>query len=264
MKKLNDDKRNIPYQRGNQRDKSPHYVFLYSDDEVDDEEVPLQVRKHKSTPRKVEVIVVNLKPEDTLQALALRYHCTISELKRINSIHKENEIFARRTLKVPIQPFSILTETEKLIDIEDEPAALHPSTSNAQLIINLPKSDSTLKGFVSKDESDINTLILNSVCEPVNKFTGPDLDIDDECNELLPGGSRDSTPEAQVINSLRCSGADWGLSFLHLLLLILLLAIVLPIIYIFYIAEHPQHIIVIDSNFTDSNLIENSSVRQLK
>lgn len=192
-------------------------------------------------------------------------------MKRINSIHKENEIFARRTLKVPIQPFSVLTETEKLIDIEDEPAALHPSSSanfssssNKQLIINLPRSDSTLKGFTSKEESDINTLILNSVCEPVNKFTGPDLDIDDECNELLPGGTRDSTPEAQVINSLRCSGADWGLSFLHLLLLILLLAIVLPIIYIFYIAEHPQHIIVIDSNFTDSNFIENSSARQLK
>lgn len=69
------------YQRGNQRDGSPHYVFLYSDDENsgDEESIPLQQRtKLTSLPRKVEVINVPLKPEDTLQALALRYRCTVS------------------------------------------------------------------------------------------------------------------------------------------------------------------------------------------
>ncbi|XP_076637742.1 lysM and putative peptidoglycan-binding domain-containing protein 3 isoform X3 [Colletes latitarsis] len=102
------------YQRGNQREGSPHYVFLYSDDENSENEdnIPLQPRtKPTSLPRKVEVINVQLKSEDTLQALALRYRCTISELKRINKIHKENEIFAKRFIKVPIQPFSILSET---------------------------------------------------------------------------------------------------------------------------------------------------------
>lgn len=62
------------YQRGNQRDGSPHYVFLYSDDEnsEDEETIPLQ-QCNKSLPRKVEVINVPLKSEDTLQALALRF-----------------------------------------------------------------------------------------------------------------------------------------------------------------------------------------------
>lgn len=69
------------YQRGNQRDGSPHYVFLYSDDENSGEEenISLQQRtKLTSLPRKVEVINVLLKPEDTLQALALRYRCTVN------------------------------------------------------------------------------------------------------------------------------------------------------------------------------------------
>lgn len=73
------------YQRGNQKEGSPHYVFLYSDDENsgDEENFPLQPRTGStSTPRKVEVINVLVKPEDTLQALALRYRCTvISNLK---------------------------------------------------------------------------------------------------------------------------------------------------------------------------------------
>lgn len=73
------------YQRGNQREGSPHYVFLYSDDENSGEEetISLQPRSRTtSLPRKVEVITVQLKPEDTLQALALRYRCTVINKQR--------------------------------------------------------------------------------------------------------------------------------------------------------------------------------------
>lgn len=71
------------YQRGNQRDASPHYVFLYSDDEYseDEENIPLQNRNHAHAPRKVEVIKIEVQSEDTLQALALRYRCTVSNVQ---------------------------------------------------------------------------------------------------------------------------------------------------------------------------------------
>ena len=71
------------YQRGNQRDGSPHYVLLYSDDEQsgDEENIPLQSpSESNSSPRKVEVIKIQLQPDDTLQALALKYRCTVSIL----------------------------------------------------------------------------------------------------------------------------------------------------------------------------------------
>lgn len=83
--------RQMVYQRGNQRDGSPHYVFLYSDDENsgDEENIPLQQRnKPTSLPRKVEVINVPLKSEDTLQALALRYRCTVKTQKKIKIKNK--------------------------------------------------------------------------------------------------------------------------------------------------------------------------------
>lgn len=78
--------RQTVYHRSGQRDGSPHYVLLYSEDENSsgDEEkeiYPLQSQFNKrahSAPRKVEVIKVPIKPEDTLQALALKYACTVS------------------------------------------------------------------------------------------------------------------------------------------------------------------------------------------
>lgn len=61
-------------------------MLLYSDDEYseDEENIPLQNRNHAHAPRKVEVIKVEVQPEDTLQALALKYGCTVSIIMFIN------------------------------------------------------------------------------------------------------------------------------------------------------------------------------------
>lgn len=63
-------------------------MFLYSeDDQSEDEEVfSLKDRNpNRDLPRKVEVINVLIQSEDTLQALALRYHCTVSSYILLNS-----------------------------------------------------------------------------------------------------------------------------------------------------------------------------------
>jgi len=66
------------HQRG--REGSPYYVSLHSDDEssTDEDSIALQTIKRSTLGRKIEVINVQVKPEDTLQALALRYRCTVS------------------------------------------------------------------------------------------------------------------------------------------------------------------------------------------
>ncbi|XP_034945480.1 lysM and putative peptidoglycan-binding domain-containing protein 4 [Chelonus insularis] len=248
------------YHRGIPKDGSPHYVFLYSDDEFGDENIPLQPQKpKKSVPRKVEVINVTLKAEDTLQALALKYRCTISELKRINNIHKENEIYARRTIKVPVQPYSIFTEineengstnnnsdsrTSKLIDLSDakesQDSTASIAVSNIEQCNLLTLINVSLSSTSQSQSLDINNLILNSVCEPSASKDNTNIAENGEHDELLINKEydKDSTPEAQVIQSFKCSGADWGLSWIHLLGVSILLGFVLPIIYIFYVAEN--------------------------
>ncbi|XP_015112156.1 lysM and putative peptidoglycan-binding domain-containing protein 3 [Diachasma alloeum] len=239
-KKSVGNNRQTIHQRGNQRDGSPHYVLLYSDDESgDEEEILLQPRnKSNSTPRRIEVIVVTLKPEDTLQALALRYRCTISELKRINNIHKENEIFARRVIKVPVPPFSIFTEnndtSDNLIDINppENNENESPNVKREEEIINLISTPTV----VPSTSTDINSVILNSVCEPLASGIEQENCCDGEDDTLLRERTN-ATAESRVVDTFKCSGADWGLSWIHLLAFSLLLGCAGPVIYIYCIAE---------------------------
>ncbi|KAK0161332.1 hypothetical protein PV327_009813 [Microctonus hyperodae] len=253
------------YQRGNNRDGSPHYVFLYSDDDNDDddddddnnylEQIPLQSHKAKSGaniyPRKVEVITVTLKPDDTLQALSLKYRCTISELKRINNIHKDNEIFARRILKVPVQPFSIFTEmienneenkfAKSTINLLDD-SFIHDEINNGEenKLINI-SSNSANNYSDNNVNNDINNIILNSLS--IDPSRNDNFEVNDTENDeslLINERVRGSTPEGRVIELFRCSGADWGLTWVHLLIALLLFGFVLPAVFIIMITEN-QH-----------------------
>lgn len=224
--------RKMVYQRGTQRDSSPHYVFLYSDDENsgDEDSIPLQQRdKPVSSPRKVEVINVPLKSEDTLQALALRYRCTISELKRINKIHKENEIHARRFIKVPVQPYSLLTETleqnqsgqQDQSEVSISTASEENRTESSHVVAELPNSE-------------INAIILNSVCEPLSSYNNINsMEIaSSESDQLIPE-TEITRQSSNLTDTFKCSGDDCGISWTQLLGFSLLLGFAGPIIIIY-------------------------------
>lgn len=234
--------RQLIYQRG--RESSPHYVFLHSDDEssTDEENISLQIIKQStSSRRKIEVINIQIKPEDTLQALALRYRCTISELKRINKIDKENEIYAKSYIKVPVQPFSILTETLP----ENQDKNINIISAESQQKLSAKKEEQLIDfGTISTTESsttEINTIILNSVCEPLssynsaNSFEVPHTEHD----RLLDDTENTEIEESCETNIFKCSGDNWGLSWMQLLVFSLLLSFAGPIIiYILYVAEY--------------------------
>ncbi|CAL7949878.1 unnamed protein product [Xylocopa violacea] len=236
--------RQMVYQRGTQRDGSPHYVFLYSDDENsgDEDAIPLQQRnKSVSLPRKVEVINVPLKSDDTLQALALRYRCTISELKRINKIHKENEIHARRFIKVPIQPFSLLTETLEQSHSgqvnHSEVSIFTPGEERENEIMKDPLLNLIKNPIVTElPKAEINTIILNSVCEPLSSYNNSLEITSSECDQLLIP-AENNVEHSHLTDTFKCSGDDCGLSWTQLLGFSLLLGFAGPIIYILYITE---------------------------
>lgn len=48
--------------------------------------------------------------DDSLASIALRYGCTVAELKRANNLLTDQEIHGLRTIKVPVKPYSLLTE----------------------------------------------------------------------------------------------------------------------------------------------------------
>ncbi|EZA61958.1 hypothetical protein DMN91_003739 [Ooceraea biroi] len=230
--------RQMIHQRG--REGSPYYVFLHSDDEssTDEDNIPLQAIKRSTSGRKIQVINIQVKPEDTLQALALRYRCTISELKRINKIDKENEIYAKPYIKIPVQPFSILTET--LPESYQGNAAIAVQCQDESLV----KEEEQLidLGGTSTEISnkEINTIILNSVCEPLSSYNSANLPelCHTEHDRLLSDTEHMEIVESCETDIFKCSGDNWGLSWMQLLVFSLLLGFAGPIIYIYYIAEY--------------------------
>jgi len=92
-------------------------------------------------------------------------------LKRINKIDKENEIYAKPYIKVPVQPFSILTEASSesqgnnAIAMFEQCQEEAPARTEEQLIDLGAASTST-----ESSNTEINTIILNSVCEPLSSY----------------------------------------------------------------------------------------------
>lgn len=93
------------------------YVF---NDETEHELVQVQTTNDASRP--ASFVEKEVRDKDTLVGLALRYGVTVAELKRVNNIFSNQELYGLRKVKVPVKPFSILTELKE----EGEQASASP------------------------------------------------------------------------------------------------------------------------------------------
>ncbi|KAL4712595.1 hypothetical protein ACJJTC_007190 [Scirpophaga incertulas] len=186
---------------------------------------------------------------DTLQAIALRFYCSVAELKRINHIHKDNEIFARRTVKIPVTPYSILTE--RLPVSIAQLSESEPSTStnvssnhtvpqpNGPLQTSLPKNESSTNGDYA---IDCNAVVMNSTLTPsVIPYTdAEEIETVSEGTQLLPNKEKISV-EAVVVKELTSHGADFGLKWFHLVCCMIVMGVVIPIVYVLFYLQKPEH-----------------------
>ncbi len=53
-------------------------------------------------------IEINLTEETTLLSLSMKFNCTITDLKRLNSLQNDRDMYALNTLKIPIKKHSAL------------------------------------------------------------------------------------------------------------------------------------------------------------
>lgn len=171
-------------------------------------------------------------------------------MKRINKIDKENEIYAKPYIKVPVQPFSILTEASPessqgdVVTTSEQCQKEAPARMEEQLI-DLGTSTST-----ESSNMEINTIILNSVCEPLSSYNSANTpEISHTEHDTLLGDTENTeAAESCETDMFKCSGDNWGLSWTQLLVFSLLLSFAGPVIYILYIAEYS-----VKTNITVSN-----------
>uniref|UniRef100_A0A6B2EDW8 Putative peptidoglycan-binding protein n=1 Tax=Phlebotomus kandelakii TaxID=1109342 RepID=A0A6B2EDW8_9DIPT len=201
----------------------------------------------------VQTLEAQIQENDTLQAIALRFNCPLSELKRLNKIERDNEIFARSVLRIPVTPHTVLLETlpgvhksgaSSPTKTKAPPGSLAHSELDEKLII----------ASVSHSEcipTSINDIILSTKIstseyrDEEGSVSDPLSEVDLDHQSLLSGAIDDTVPQPRIIPvrhrvDLTCNGADCDISWVFLFIFILLLCFAIPIIYIFFKTE-PEH-----------------------
>lgn len=193
----------------------------------------------------------------------------------MNKIEKEIEIHARKTLKVPMNAHSILlsTGTLELPTVhksgQNSPTHANNNTTNIVGISNPLQSDDSRKldeklliasvslsgsnpSSSTSHISNINDIIFLSNAEKQQRQGNENNLTDDDDDERQPLFNDDAIEEGRRLRTsphairgapkadLNCSGSDCDISWIVLLVGILALCFAIPLIYVIYIAEHPE------------------------
>ncbi|XP_020637416.3 lysM and putative peptidoglycan-binding domain-containing protein 4 [Pogona vitticeps] len=177
-----------------------------------------EMQRRSTTREKVGDVVLlerEVRKDDTLNKLALQYGCKVADIKRINNFIREQDLYALKSIKIPVKVNGVLTETNEEL-LYPKAAGLSP--------VELP-------GFKDEDNSF-------SDIEPIDQyFRGIDQNIEqaaqvegspntDYCIETLNW----SPPEQKETSS----GADCGIQWWNAVFVMLLVGIILPVFYIVY------------------------------
>lgn len=170
-------------------------------------------------------------------------------MKRLNNIHKENEIYARNTIKVPARPFTRILAGVHTSGKSSPDAS---TTDNKAAVTNV--IDSTLledklinlNASAAPANDDFNAVIFNSNINKTCDIQDQGVDVSDDVVEeeevqLLPNQPiHDEVLPSPAVTRLRCSGADADISWIALIICVVILIFAVPLVYVFYIAEHPD------------------------
>uniref|UniRef100_A0A1A9ZP22 26S proteasome regulatory subunit 7 n=1 Tax=Glossina pallidipes TaxID=7398 RepID=A0A1A9ZP22_GLOPL len=100
-------------------------------------------------------IEAKVEPGDTLQAIALRFHCSIADIKRLNKIDKENEIHAHKVIKIPVTVHNVLLDNFPIV---------HTSGNSSPKIVKTTDGSYSNEGSPGSS-SGLSSLIRNPLQE---------------------------------------------------------------------------------------------------
>lgn len=169
--------------------------------------------------RNIQLLEREVLDGDNLNKLALQYGCKVADIKRVNNLMQEQDLFGLKSIKIPVQKHSFLTET--YTDPSDpQEETPHSSTTPAKPQ-DRARAQSHLQevtDFLMEVDHDIEKLIQNT---------------DDQDENLL-----DNSETRQRFGlrgqPLTGPGADWGIQWWNAVVAMLLIGIVLPLFYVIY------------------------------
>ncbi|KAJ8248798.1 hypothetical protein GJAV_G00227860 [Gymnothorax javanicus] len=159
---------------------------------------------------------------DNLNKLALQYGCKVADIKRVNNLIQEQDLYALKSIKIPVQKHSFLTEAGRLGDPAEPdpgpapgapPSSTQPVTPNGCVKPHLQGYTDFLKGV----DQDIEMLIQSTEAQDEVLLIG---------QESSPQGAGSGRPSS--------SGADWGIQWWNAVVVMLLIGVIIPLFCIIY------------------------------
>ncbi|XP_021062172.1 lysM and putative peptidoglycan-binding domain-containing protein 4 isoform X1 [Mus pahari] len=162
-----------------------------------------------------------LAQEDSLNKLALQYGCKVADIKKANNFIREQDLYALKSIKIPVRNHGILTETHQ------ELMPLGASSSETRVtLVDLPEDEDT-HGATTQGNQLID--FFKSIDENIERAVHSDVFHSDSCCVDAP-----DEPLLPVTQKPAADGADCGIPWWNAVFLMLLIGIGLPVFYLVY------------------------------
>ncbi|XP_059420369.1 lysM and putative peptidoglycan-binding domain-containing protein 4-like [Carassius carassius] len=158
--------------------------------------------------------------EDNLSKLAIQYGCKVADIKRVNNLFQEQDMYALRSIRIPVKKHGLLTEANsELRNPQQRPCNDVASSNSAEANISGTPQVQDYTNYLKEVDSDIVRLIQST----------------DPSEEVLSSSSWISRQWGWRSRHLGSYGADWGIQWWNAVIAMLLIGIVLPIFYVVYL-----------------------------
>ncbi|XP_018519923.1 lysM and putative peptidoglycan-binding domain-containing protein 4 isoform X2 [Lates calcarifer] len=169
--------------------------------------------------RNVQLLERKVLDGDNLNKLALQYGCKVADIKRVNNLMQEQDLFALKSIKIPVQKHSFLTET--YTDLSDPQEEMpHSSTTLAR-----PQDRARAQPHL-QEVTDFLMEVDNDIEKLIQTTNDQDEDFSDNPEKESRFGFKGQ--------GLTGHGADWGIQWWNAVVAMLLIGIVLPLFYVIY------------------------------
>lgn len=179
--------------------------------------------------------------DDNLNKLALQYGCKVADIKRVNNFIREQDLYALKSIKIPVKTHGLLTESRE--ELRPLPAA---RSQSGVTLVDVPEPGAAGSGCADGGQLlDYFRGIDKSIQDAVQAEAQLNAELCMEAPErpLVEPGKRESS-----------NGADCGIQWWNAVFIMLLVGIVLPVFYIIYFKTQENGPATHTSNTTTSNI----------
>ncbi|KTG06507.1 hypothetical protein cypCar_00036201 [Cyprinus carpio] len=177
-----------------------------------------------------ELNVMELRPRS--RELSSQERERVADIKRVNNLFQEQDMYALKSIKIPVKKHGLLTEASSELR---NPQQRHynnvASTKSAEANVSGRPQVQEYTNYLKEVDSDIERLIQST----------------DPSEEVFSSGSWISKRWGWRSRRLRSYGADWGIQWWNAVIAMLLIGIVLPIFYVVYFKTQDNGESVVDN-----------------